>query len=146
MNGNGEREIGYWTPQTGLVRSLNSTGINTYSTDINTYYTTPNASTLGPIIWPGETNTIPKGWQIPTPGMKLKVLVPVNNGFKELVNVMHDPTTNTTNATGYCIDIFFALLEELPYPVPVQFYPFAKPNGEPAGDYNDLVHEVFLRV
>ncbi|KAK9027191.1 hypothetical protein V6N11_067033 [Hibiscus sabdariffa] len=55
INGNGERRVGFWTPQSGLVRDL-------YSTD-----TSANSNSkpkLGPIIWPGDTNMVPKVEQL----------------------------------------------------------------------------------
>ncbi|KAL6216779.1 hypothetical protein ACLB2K_009998 [Fragaria x ananassa] len=131
VNDNGERGVGYWTPQNGLVRNLNSKNKSRYATS--------NAS-LGTIIWPGDTTSIPQGWQIPMSGMKLKVLVPVKSSFKEFVDVSYDRSTNTSNATGYCIDVFKAVIESLPYPVPYEFYPFANSHG----DYNDLIDQVFL--
>nr|XP_004292790.2 PREDICTED: glutamate receptor 2.8-like [Fragaria vesca subsp. vesca] len=135
VNDNGERGVGYWTPQNGLVRNLNSKYTNRYASS--------NAS-LGTIIWPGDTTSIPHGWQIPMSGMKLKVLVPVKSGFKEFVNVTYDRGTNTSNVTGYCIEVFEAVIKSLSYPVPYEFYPFAKSNGESAGGYNDLIDQVFL--
>ncbi|KAM1079449.1 hypothetical protein ACFX2B_014006 [Malus domestica] len=139
--GSGERGLGYWTPKDGLVRNMKSANTNTST---NTYSTTSNASSLGPIIWPGDTTTIPKGWQNPNHGNTLKILVPVKRGFRELVNVTFDPSTNTTMITGFCIDVFKATIEELPYAVSYDFYPFAKPNGEAAGSYNDLIFQLFL--
>ncbi|CAN6719290.1 unnamed protein product [Malus baccata var. baccata] len=139
--GSGERGLGYWTPKDGLVRNMKSANTNTST---NTYSTTSNASSLGPIIWPGDTTTIPKGWQNPNHGNTLKILVPVKRGFRELVNVTFDPSTNTTMITGFCIDVFKAAIEELPYAVSYDFYPFAKPNGEAAGSYNDLIFQLFL--
>nr|XP_011458900.1 PREDICTED: glutamate receptor 2.7-like isoform X2 [Fragaria vesca subsp. vesca] len=131
VNDNGERGIGYWTPQNGLVRNLNSKNTSTF------------IASLGPVIWPGDTTSAPKGWQIPTGG-KLKVLVPVKIGFLEFVNASTDPTTNTTVFSGYCIDVFNAVMKSMPYSVPYEFHPFAKPNSESAGSYNDLVYLVFL--
>ncbi|XP_062023198.1 glutamate receptor 2.8-like isoform X2 [Rosa rugosa] len=135
VNDNGERGVGYWTPQKGLVRNLNSKNTSRYATS--------NAS-LGTIIWPGDTTSIPQGWQIPMSGIKLKVLVPVKNSFKEFVNVSYDHSTNTSNATGYCIDVFKAVIESLPYPVPYEFYPFENSHHQRAGTYNDLLDQVFL--
>ncbi|ONI33251.1 hypothetical protein PRUPE_1G412700 [Prunus persica] len=135
VNDNGERGIGYWTPQNGLVRNI----ISTRNTN---RYSTSNAS-LGPIIWPGDTTLAPRGWQI-RPNGTIKVLVPVKVGFEEFVTVRHDSSTNTTKVTGYCIEVFDAVIKALPYPVPYEFYPFAKPNGKIAGRYNDLVNQVSL--
>ncbi|XP_021824206.1 glutamate receptor 2.8-like isoform X1 [Prunus avium] len=136
VNDNGERGIGYWTPQNGLVRNINSNrNTNRYSTS--------NAS-LGPVIWPGDTILAPRGWQIRTNGT-LKVLVPLKQGFEELVSVVYDPSTNTAKVNGgYCIEVFDAVIKALPYPVPYEFYPFANPNGRSAGSYNDLINQVFL--
>ncbi|CAL2276593.1 unnamed protein product [Prunus armeniaca] len=134
MNDNGERGVGFWTPQNGLVRKLNWNNTSTYSTS--------NAN-LGPIIWPGETMSTPKGWDIPA-GSNLRVLVPVKMLFKEFVNVTYGPSSHTTTVAGYCIEVFEAVMKTLPYAVSYQFIPFATPNGESAGTYDELVNQVFL--
>ncbi|KAL6218375.1 hypothetical protein ACLB2K_011589 [Fragaria x ananassa] len=134
VNGAGARPIGFWTPENGLVRNLI---INSTDTSV------PN---LGLVMWPGEHVSIPKGWEIPTNGKILKVGVPVKNGFTEFVKVVHDNGTNTTTdvITGFCIDVFNAVMEGLPYAVPYEFIPFAYSNGSSAGTYDDLVYHVFL--
>ncbi|XP_050363809.1 glutamate receptor 2.7-like [Argentina anserina] len=135
--GSGEKVIGYWTPENGLVKSLNSKStMNSYSTS--------NAS-LGSIIWPGDSIFAPKGWQIPTSGKILRILVPVKSGFKEFVNVTYDPKTNTSKVVdGYCIDVFKAVKKALPYDIGYEFVAYADPNGSIAGSYNDLVNQVYL--
>ena len=72
VNGNGERGVAFWTSENGLIKELNSTNTSMYST---------SRSNLGPIIWPGDSSSIPKGWEIPTNGKKLRVGVPVKDGF-----------------------------------------------------------------
>jgi ionotropic glutamate receptor len=79
--------IAFWTPENGLVRKLNSTNTSSYSTP---------KKNLGPIIWPGDSSSVPKGWEIPTSGKKLRIGVPVKDGFSEFFKVTHDPSTNTT--------------------------------------------------
>ena len=37
-------------------------------------------------------------------------------------------------------------MEMLPYALPYELIPFAKPDGTSAGTYNDLVYQVFLEV
>ncbi|XP_028807072.1 glutamate receptor 2.7-like [Neltuma alba] len=133
--GIGGRTIGFWTPQNGIVRNLDSTNTKIYST---------SSENLGSIIWPGDTNSVPKGWQIPTNARKLRIGVPVKNGYPEFVDVSHDPITNTTKVTGFCIDVFKAMLEVLPYALPYEFIPFVKPNGESAGSYNELISQVYF--
>jgi ionotropic glutamate receptor len=137
VNGKGERKIAFWTPEKGLISKLNSTNTSTYSTSKNN---------LGPIIWPGDSSSIPKGWEIPTNRRKLRIGVPMTQGFREFVKVTPDPNTNTTKVVGYCIDIFNAVMETLPYAVSYEFIPFAKPDGGSADSYNDLVYQVFLGV
>ncbi|XP_022759820.1 glutamate receptor 2.9-like [Durio zibethinus] len=136
VNGNGERRIGFWTPENGLVRRLKpvnrKTSINSSSK--------PN---LGPIIWPGDTTIVPRGWDNPRNGSKLRIGVPVNNGFSEFVKVTWDPISQkATLIEGYCIDVFAAVMAKMPYAVPYEFIPFATPEGKSAGSYNDLIDQV----
>ncbi|XP_038884807.1 glutamate receptor 2.5-like [Benincasa hispida] len=124
--GNDERSVGFWSPKTGLTTNLR------YSNG------------LRPIIWPGDIEKAPKGWEIPTNGKKLRVGVPVKDGFWEFVNVVRDPKTNVTEVSGYCIDVFKAVVEALPYAVTYEFIPTDKSNAHPGGSYNDLTHQLFL--
>lgn len=135
VNGNGERGIAFWTPENGLIRELNSGNTSTYST---------SKKNLGPIIWPGDSSSVPKGWEVPTNGKKLRIGVPVKNGFSEFVKVTHDANNNRTQVTGYSIDVFNAVMETLPYAVNYEFIPFANSSGGSAGSYNDLVYQVYL--
>ena len=70
----------------------------------------------------------------------------MKDGFSEFVKVTHDPSTNTTRSIGYCIEIFETVMRKLPYAVSYEYIPFAKPNGESAGTYNDMVYQIFLGV
>ncbi|XP_048133138.1 glutamate receptor 2.1-like [Rhodamnia argentea] len=136
INGNAARGIGFWTLESGLLRDWNSFNISKYST---------SKSNLQSIIWPGDSTSIPKGWEIPTNGKRLKILVPVKVGFDEFVKVTRDPSTNTSQVTGSCIDIFQAVIEKLPYAVAYDLIPFALPNGSSAGCYNDMIDQVFYQ-
>ncbi|EOY29255.1 Glutamate receptor [Theobroma cacao] len=135
VNGNGERRVGFWTPKSGLVKELNLANRSTNSTH------KPN---LGPIIWPGDTISPPKGWKIPTNEKKLRIGVPVNGGFSEFVKVTWDPNSHTAaSVTGYCIDVFYAVMVAMPYVVTYEFIPFATPDGKSAGTYDDLIFQVY---
>ncbi|KAL3745669.1 hypothetical protein ACJRO7_014742 [Eucalyptus globulus] len=134
INGNAARGIGFWTQENGLLRDLNSSNIGKYST---------SKSNLGPIIWPGDSTSFPRGWEIPTNGKRLKILVPVKDGFKQFVTVTPVPSTNTSKVTGYCIDIFRAVIEKLPYDVAYDLIPFASPNGSSNGSYDDMINQVY---
>ena len=135
--GSGGRTIGFWTPQNGIVRNINSTNSKMYSA---------SSEDLGSIIWPGDTNSLPKGWENPTNGNKLRIGVPTRIGYTQFVKISHDLITNTTDVTGFCIDVFKAVLEVLPYALPYEFIPFAKPDGESAGSYNELISQVYFGV
>ncbi|KAL1204548.1 Glutamate receptor 2.2 [Cardamine amara subsp. amara] len=135
--GTAERSIGFWTEENGLVKELDQEpkSIGTLSTW---------QDHLKQIIWPGEANYVPKGWEIPTNGRRLRIGVPNRTGYPDLVKVTRDPITNSTTATGFCIDFFKAVIREMPYDVSYDFIPFEKPDGTPAGDHNDLVYQVYL--
>jgi ionotropic glutamate receptor len=139
VNGNAGRRIGFWTPTTeGLVKTLNPR--------INKRMNSTSTSRVSTVIFPGDTTVVPKGWEIPIKEKKLKIGVPVKHGFSEFVAVTKDPGSNTTKLTGFCIDVFDAVVKALPYALPYEYIPFAKPDGEPAGTYNDLAYQVYLKV
>ncbi|CAL5364716.1 unnamed protein product [Camellia sinensis] len=80
-----------------------------------------------------DTTYTPKGWVVPTNGKVLRVAVPVKNFYTDFVRVRRDPITNRTMVTGYCIDIFDAVMAALPYSVPYEYIPFEKPYGVQGG-------------
>ncbi|GMP25230.1 hypothetical protein CsSME_00002195 [Camellia sinensis var. sinensis] len=120
----GPRGIRFWTPKHGIVRQLKFDAVNTSYKD----YSTSQAN-LKAIIWPGDTIYTPKGWVVPTNGKVLRVAVPVKNFYTDFVRVRRDPITNRTMVTGYCIDVFDAVMAALPYSVPYEYIPFEKPYG-----------------
>ncbi|KAM5554516.1 glutamate receptor 2.7 [Rosa sericea] len=128
VNGGGSRTIGFWSPEYGLW---------------NRVYPANSKPNLGPVIWPGDSTSVPKGWEIPTNGKTLKIGVPKKYGYLEFVKVTKDPRTNITDVTGFCIDVFKAVVEILPYALPYEFIPFTKQDGTSAGSYNDLCYEVY---
>ncbi|KAJ4957784.1 hypothetical protein NE237_024895 [Protea cynaroides] len=85
--------------------------------------------------------------QLQSSVFRLKIGVPVkNHGLaNKFVKVAKDPVTNATIVTGYCIDVFNAVIKELPYALPYEFIPFMKSDGTSAGTCNDLVYQVYLR-
>ncbi|BFG18021.1 hypothetical protein CerSpe_042950 [Prunus speciosa] len=84
--------------------------------------------------------------RLPTDGKKLRIGVPVTAGFTEFVMVTKNPSTNTTDVTGFSIDVFKAAVELLAFALPFDFIPFAKPDGTSAGSYDDLCYQVYLGV
>ncbi|OWM81901.1 hypothetical protein CDL15_Pgr007940 [Punica granatum] len=130
--GNTSKEIGFWTENGGITKQLNP---DTRTSD---------NSGLRTVIWSGGSVEIPKGWEIPTNGRKLKVGLPVKSGFYQFINVERDNFTNAPIVTGYCRDIFEAVMKALPFGVPFEYVPFetSEGSGESKGNYDDLVHEV----
>ncbi|KAM7477593.1 hypothetical protein LguiA_025806 [Lonicera macranthoides] len=126
--GDGEKVIGFSTTKHGIVRELNST----------------EKIGVADIIWPGESTSVPKGWVIATNGKKLKIGIPVKEGYNDFVNIIRDRSTNSIRVTGFCVDVFEAVMAALPYDVPFEYIPFAKPDESAAGSYDELVYEVFL--
>ncbi|KAK0572337.1 hypothetical protein LWI29_030085 [Acer saccharum] len=138
VNGYGTRGIGFWTPE---KRVLMSKLMNSSTSNNNNSASKPN---LGPIIWPGDSVSVPKGWEIPTNQKKLQIGVPMKSGFSDFVKVKFDTETNKPTVTGYCIDVFDAVMKTLPYAVTYEYIPFALPDGTSAGTYNDLIYQVYL--
>ncbi|KAL0774215.1 hypothetical protein Bca101_039366 [Brassica carinata] len=129
--GTKERSIGFWTEEIGLVKKLDQEQQSVGA--LSTW-----KDHLKHIIWPGEANSVPKGWEIPTNGKRLRIGVPKRTGYTDLVGVRKDPITNSQVVEGFCIAFFKAVTEAMPYDVSYDFFPFEKSDGTPAGDHNDL--------
>ncbi|KAL6873798.1 hypothetical protein ACP4OV_013880 [Aristida adscensionis] len=130
IDGSGSRLIGYWS---------NYSGLSVAAPEI-LYKKPPNASIsaqqLYNVVWPGDSTTTPRGWVFPNNGKPLRVGVPIKPGFKELVS----SSTGPENVTGYCIDIFNAAINLLPYPVPCQFITIG--DGRKNPNYDDIINMV----
>ncbi|KAL9154530.1 hypothetical protein ABFS82_10G121500 [Erythranthe guttata] len=135
LNVNGEelKQVGIWTPL--LQNSSSQTNAN---------MTGFVGEKLENIIWPGESRNVPKGWEVPVSGKKLRVGVPINAGFPEFVKVEMDPQTNSTKISGLYIDLFDTIMSALPYAVRYEFVPFVKSDGSCAGSYDDLSYQVSI--
>ncbi|KAK3184671.1 hypothetical protein Dsin_031957 [Dipteronia sinensis] len=128
--GKGLRRVGFWTSETGnITKESNS----------------PSTSDLEVIIWPGGSATTPKRQLIQMSSKVLRIGVPAQSLFKELVDRVHDSQSDERKLTGFCIEVFSAAMATLPYPVPYQFIPFEYANGSIAGSHNDLLHLVYLK-
>ncbi|KAF5188249.1 Glutamate receptor [Thalictrum thalictroides] len=128
--GTGFREIGYWTNYSGLSVVPPET----------LYMKPPNRSsasqTLHGVIWPGETLTPPRGWVFPNNGRQLRIGVPNRFSYREFVSKSKD----TDTVKGYCIDVFYAAVNLLPYAVPYKFIPYGDGHENP--NYNHLVQSI----
>lgn len=127
--GKREMTVGFWTHKYGISEAFNSTKKHNLA-----------------LIWPGKTDEVPKGWEIPTSGKKLRVGVPVKAGFSEFVKVEKDPETKAVTATGFSVHVFEEVIKSMPYAVPFDYVPFERPDGEAAGDYDNLIYQIYLQV
>ncbi|CAL9227628.1 unnamed protein product, partial [Arabidopsis halleri] len=131
VNGQGGRTIGFWMKEYGLLKNVDQKPAT--KTTFSSWQ-----DRLRPIIWPGDTTSVPKGWEIPTNGKRLQIGVPVKNSFQQFVKATRDPITNSTIFRGFCIDYFEAVIKAMPYDVSYDFIPFQD------GDYDTLVYQVYL--
>ncbi|KAK6942400.1 Solute-binding protein family 3/N-terminal domain of MltF [Dillenia turbinata] len=130
--GNGERIVGYWTPDEGISRELSSDG--------NAKYYSTSTSELKTIIWPGDTTTKPQGWAIPIVN-ELKIGIPFKQGFTEFVKI-ENPDTSKVNYSGFSIDVFLAVRDALPFKVHYKFLPYMVDNKS-KGTYDELVYQIY---
>ncbi|XP_057492553.1 glutamate receptor 3.6-like isoform X2 [Actinidia eriantha] len=112
--GTGARTIGYWSKYSGL----SVVPPNTVST--KPFNRSSSNQQLYAVIWPGQTTQKPRGWVLSNNGRLLKFGVPIRVSFPEFIGVV--PGTNMFK--GYCIDVFTASLNLLPYAVPYELIPF----------------------
>ncbi|KAJ7981301.1 Glutamate receptor [Quillaja saponaria] len=130
IGGTGSRKIGYWS---------NYSGLSVIAPEI-LYQKPPNTSTsnqhLYGVIWPGETTSTPRGWVFPNNGKSLRIGVPNRISYKEFVTKDDSPQ----GVRGFCIDVFEAAINLLPYPVPRKYILYG--HGDRNPEYNELVYQV----
>ncbi|CAI9107267.1 OLC1v1006585C1 [Oldenlandia corymbosa var. corymbosa] len=128
--GKGERSVGFWTLNHGLVkrRSLSSERFGLEEA----------------IVWPGITTVAPRGRLMLANGRKLRIAVLNSSGFKELLYVQQNNNTNTASITGFCVDVFHAVIDTLDYQVAFEFIPYVDQHGNNLGSYSNLVYELYL--
>jgi ionotropic glutamate receptor len=126
--GTGFRKVSYWSSQSGLSVSPPES----------------NQSRSGPqlheVIWPGESKSVPRGWILPNDGRQLVIGVPRKAGFRVFVTSIN----GANMMSGFCIDVFTAAVNLLPYAVPFIFNSFVNGNSTP--NYDQLVEQVALKL
>ncbi|KAL7138033.1 hypothetical protein ABFS83_10G135700 [Erythranthe nasuta] len=133
--GNGERKLGFWTLDRGIIRELNSSFVEPTNSVL-----TNELKNAYHVLWSGNSVVRPKGRAI-LETEDLRIGIPWKPGFKEFVNVVTDPTTNQTNVNGFCIDIFLAALKVLPLPINYEFriYNDSKSSN---WSYDSMLHKI----
>lgn len=132
--GTGFRRLGYWSNYSGLSTVPPET----------LYIKPPNTSNsnqhLYSVLWPGETTVQPRGWVFPNNGRPLRIAVPYRVTYPDVVTKDKGPL----GARGYCIDVFEAAVELLPYPVPHQYILYGDGRRNPS--FGNLVNDVAQNV
>lgn len=130
----GPHRVGYWSNHTGFSVEPPET----------LYSKPPNKSAerqrLDEIIWPGNVTKPPRGWVFPYNGEPLKIGVPNRVSYKNYASKDNNPL----GVKGYCIDIFEAAIQLLPYPVPRTYILYGDGKRNPS--YDDLIGEVAANV
>lgn len=138
--GTGVRQIGYWS---------NHSGLSVVPPESLYRGKEPNASFAGGttspklkhVLWPGETVQKPRGWVFSNNGKELKIGVPRRVSYKEFVSQIRG-TDNMFK--GFCIDVFTAAVNLLPYAVPFKFVPYG--NGKENPSYTHMVEMITTGV
>ncbi|KAG8642304.1 hypothetical protein MANES_12G075200v8 [Manihot esculenta] len=130
IGGTGSRRIGYWSNHSGL--SIVPPEI-LYGKPSNT---SPSNQHLYTTIWPGENPEVPRGWVFPNNGKPLRIAVPNRASYRDFVSKDKNPP----GVKGYCIDVFEAAINLLPYPVPRTYILYGDGKRNPS--YNGLVDAV----
>ncbi|XP_051135144.1 glutamate receptor 3.5-like isoform X2 [Andrographis paniculata] len=130
IGGNGMRTIGYWSNYSGLSvvtpETLYSKPLNGSNIDRRLYS----------VLWPGETTEKPRGWVFPNNGKPLQIAVPYRVTYPDFVTKDKSPL----GVRGYCIDVFEAAVQFLPYPVPHQYVLYGDGRRNPS--FGNLVNDV----
>ncbi|XP_047307518.1 glutamate receptor 3.3-like isoform X2 [Impatiens glandulifera] len=128
--GNGVRRVGYWSYHSGLSTQPPEMIYTNENNNSNSEHK------LFSVIWPGQTTEKPRGWVFPNNGKLLRIGVPRRVSYREFVSQVH----GTDKFKGFCIEVFQAALNLLPYPVPYEFIPFG--DGKENPSYQELVNLV----
>ena len=92
---------------------------------------------LKPLIWPGYTTDQPT---------KSRIGVPMKKSSKEFLKVEWDSPTNKPSISGFAIDVFHAVLDALPFPLPHEFIPYVNKHRQSNGSYEELLYQIKTHV
>ncbi|XP_037434543.1 glutamate receptor 2.8-like [Triticum dicoccoides] len=134
--GKGWKEIGFWTAENGISRRLYQGESMTEHSGL--------VPELNPVIWPGTSTEVPRGWEAAVNGKKLRVGVHVSV-YPQFMTSGKDPITGATKAEGLSIDVFEEAVKRLPYALPYEYVAFGTTNDTSTGGYDDFVYQVYLK-
>ncbi|KAF7809580.1 glutamate receptor 3.6-like [Senna tora] len=129
--GTGIRRIGYWSNSLGL-----HTGEKEEEEAPKPNHSKSSSEGLYGVIWPGQTTLTPRGWVFASNGRHLRIGVPLRISYHEFVSKIE----GSEMFGGYCVEVFTAALDLLPYPVPYKFIPFGDGKTNPLN--SELLHMI----
>jgi len=115
--GTGYTTIGYW---------FNHSGLSVMPAD-EMENTSFSGQKLHSVVWPGHSIKIPRGWVFSNNGRHLRIGVPNRYRFEEVVSVKSNGMI-----TGFCVDVFIAAINLLPYAVPFELVAFGNGHDNPS--------------
>ncbi|XP_049390255.1 glutamate receptor 2.9-like [Solanum stenotomum] len=124
--GKSYREVSFWSPEFGFSEVLGE------HNGVKLKIGNGLGGALGSIVWPGGTQTVPKGWTIGGLEKPLRIGVPARGAFTQFVKVKFNKETNETLIGGFSVHVFQAVVTELPYYLPYNLVPFY-------GTYDEMV-------
>ncbi|KAJ1427507.1 Solute-binding protein family 3/N-terminal domain of MltF [Sesbania bispinosa] len=131
--GKSYRELTFWSPSHGFSKNI----VRHKEMEINT--DNGSAGVFRTVYWPGDSQSVPKGWTHSNEERKLKIGVPAKGAFTQFVNVTYDQSRNETSFSGFSISVFKAAVKRLPYNLPYLFVPFN-------GSYDEMVDHVYNKT
>ncbi|CAK9152624.1 unnamed protein product, partial [Ilex paraguariensis] len=130
MGNYGGRRIGFWTEKHGISDQAKTNGRVVY---------TANADDLKAIIWPGEISVVPKGWEMPTSGKKLKSMKTGEAVDEDCLLPEQSAVGGSRWKAWYGFWQFASEAVSVEAKVREKFVPFESPGSE----YNELVYQIF---
>ncbi|KAK8330824.1 hypothetical protein V6Z12_A10G033400 [Gossypium hirsutum] len=121
--GKSYNELDFWLPGTGFSKN-------------NGYVGYISADFTGTVIWPDGSKLVPKGWAMPTNKKPMIIGVPARTAFEKFVKVEDGKHPGQKNYDGFCIELFYKVVNVLEYVLIYQFDPHN-------GTYDELVHKVY---
>jgi len=97
------------------------------------------------VIWLGESTEVPRGWEIPINGNKLKVGIVIGGTYPKYIDANEDSLTGVVKASGLAIEIFEEAVKRLPYALSYEYVVFNTTENV-SSSYDDFVYQVYLKV
>ncbi|XP_042515369.1 glutamate receptor 2.7-like [Macadamia integrifolia] len=121
------QKIGYWNPKDGLFWSMSSS--------INVKEDHQVVQRPRSVLDATSSNNV------------LRIGVPIKIVFPQFINISRSYSNDKKPiVTGFSYEVFMNVMKNLQYTGTYEFFPYENENGEPKGDYNELIQQVHDKV